>query len=86
MDSRLPYYAPLKSARSTRLLKILGRSPHNNSDLRAELTEINIDSLRRPRYDAISYTWGAEGNEGAILDQRPSDVDPSKSIPSSWSS
>ena len=61
-------YVPLRTARSTRLLKILPGPI--DSPLAIELSEANLDD--NPSYDAISYTWSDETSTVPIsINERP---------------
>lgn len=58
-------YPPLEPQREIRLLRLARRTPYG--DLRAELISCTIDTEERPKYDAISYTWGHSGQEKKII-------------------
>ena len=58
-----PIYQPLKTNRSTRLVKI--HTGTDGSNLNLELVEVDLDT--KPDYDAISYIWGRETTVASIL-------------------
>ena len=65
-------YPPLKSASSTRIFTLY---PGAHSDpLAGSVAEVDLES-EHASYEAISYTWGAAGNEKPItIDERLSTV------------
>ena len=64
-------YQPLTTSTSTRVLTLLPGP--DNSAINIELHEVHLE--HSPNYEAVSYTWGSEGNEQTVyVNDEPVDI------------